>query len=174
MRPAGIHRDISADGAGELARRVGRVKEILFGHGARDAQIGAAGLNPDDPVAQIDLQHLIHPHQPEDNAIGRGQGAAGQRRTRAARHDRHALVMAQPQDRGDLFGCPGKDDGQRRTAIGGQRVAFIGARLHLVIDHRVAGQNRPKLCRDLRLAIQDTRLGLWHLHGRLLLFGKKI
>ena len=82
--------------------------------------------------------------------------------------------MAQAQDGGDLFGGRGQDDGQRRTAIGGQRVALIGARLHLVIDHRVAGQNGPQLRDDLRLSVQDTRLGLWHLHGRLLGFGKKI
>ena len=50
MRPAGIHRDVARDGAGELARRVGGVEEALVRDGARDGEVGDAGFDPGGPV----------------------------------------------------------------------------------------------------------------------------
>jgi len=45
MHAAGILRDIAADAAGDLRRRVGRVIEVLMRHGLRDGEVGDARLH---------------------------------------------------------------------------------------------------------------------------------
>ena len=53
MRAAGIHPDIAADHAGELAGRVGRIEEALLLHRldpAAEAGTGATATHPSDPA----------------------------------------------------------------------------------------------------------------------------
>ncbi len=147
MRPARIHRDIARDGAGKLRRRIGGVEEILLLDRAGHGQVRAPGLDPDVAVLVVGLDHLVHPRDAQDHAIRRRQRAAGKRRARPARHDRHAHVMADLQHGRDLFGRTGQDHGQRRAAIGGQRVAFIGAGFGNVGNHAAVGQD-PRAARQ--------------------------
>ena len=46
MRAARVHADVAGDGAGELARRIGRVEEALMRDRAGDAEIGDARSAP--------------------------------------------------------------------------------------------------------------------------------
>ena len=117
---AGVHRDVAGDGAGELARRVGGVEEILVLDRRRDAEVGAAGLHPDEAVLGIDLEDLV---QPRDARAARSPPWAAPRRRgcpRAARHHRDALGVADAQDGGDLLGGGGQHHRQRRAAVGGE------------------------------------------------------
>ena len=72
MRAAGIHVDVAADHAGELARRIGCVKEALIRHRVGDADIGHAGLHGGATIGVVDVQDLVHPHQ-SDNKPHLGQ-----------------------------------------------------------------------------------------------------
>ena len=78
-----------------------------------------------------------------------------------------------PEDGGDLGGRGRQGHGQRRAAIGRQRVAFIGAGFLRVVDHRIRGQHRAQGRDDLRRAGDDARIGRGHGdgHGSASLFG---
>ncbi len=164
MRPAGVHRDIARDRAGELAGRVGRVEEILVLHRPGYAEIGPSGLHPDEAVLIVGFQHVREPRHAEDHAIGGRQRPAGETGPRAARHHRHALGMTEPKDRRHLPGRGRQHHRQRRTAIGGQRVAFVGLDLGGVGNDRLPGQDRAQPRDDLGLAREDGRIGFGHLH----------
>ena len=99
MQPAGILRHIAADGAGDLAGRIGRVIEAVGLHRLGDVEIGDAGFDHDAAILVIDLQDALHaPHADQDAVLAR-QRAARQRGAGAARHDRHALGAGIVEDR---------------------------------------------------------------------------
>ena len=78
MHAAGIFRDIAADRAGDLRRRVGRVVEAGVRHRLADREIGDAGLGDDDTVVEIDLADALELAEPEQHAVGERQRAARQ------------------------------------------------------------------------------------------------
>ena len=164
MRAARIHRDIARDGAGQLRGGVGGVEEILLFDRTRDRQVGAARLHPDEAVVVIGLEHLVELRDPEDHAIGRGQRPARKRCARAAWHHRHVHLVADFQHRRDLFSVGRQHRGERRALIGGERVAFIGAGLGLVRNHRIFRQDGAQAGDDLCLAGQNACIGCRHLH----------
>jgi hypothetical protein len=143
MRPAGIHRDIARDGAGQLARRIGRVEEILFLHRAGHAQVRAPRLHPDEAVVVVDFQHPVQARHAKDHAIGGGQRAPGQRCARPARDHGNALRMADLHDRRDLFGA---ERAARRPAAG---ICRRSARR----THRRAYRGPPPLTRAVARVI---------------------
>ncbi len=87
MRAARVHPDIAADGAGELRGGIGRVEEPVGPDGLRDREIGDAGLDARVAVGEVDLENAAHLAQAEDDRVLLRNGAAGQRGSRAARHD---------------------------------------------------------------------------------------
>ena len=164
MRPARIHRDITRDGTGQLARRVRRVKEAILFDRACDAQVGPSGLHLDDAVGVIGFDHVIHAGHAKDHAVGRGQRPTRQRRARAARHHRHAFLVADAQHVRHLLRCIGQHRHHRGAFIGGQRVTFIGARLAFVGNHGIIRQNLTQPFNDTRLAGDHTLTGNRHFH----------
>ncbi len=74
--------------------------------------------------------------------------------------------MADAEDGGHFRSRGGQDGGQRRTAVGGERIAFVGAGLGLVMDHGVLGQDGEEAFDDPRLAGEDQRIGDRHVHER--------
>ena len=76
MNAAGIFRHIAADGAGDLARWIGRVIETLCLHGPRHRGIGDARLHHNAAIVIIDFQDPVHAREAEQNAIGQRQRAA--------------------------------------------------------------------------------------------------
>jgi hypothetical protein len=165
MRAARIHRDIAADGTGKLRRGIGRVEETLRLHRAGDGKIGAPGLHADEAVVEIGFQHRGHSRHTKDHAVGRGQRPARKRGAGAARHHGHTHLVTDRQRVRHLLRGRGQDRGHGRAPVGGERVAFIGARFRRVRDHRVGGQDRAQARHELGLARQDRGVRRGHLHG---------
>ncbi len=154
MRAARVHADIAADHAGELARRVGRVEELLSPHRLGDAGIGDAGLHHGEAVGVVDLEDAVHPHHADHHGIGERQRAAGQAGAGAARDHPHPLLVQQAQDRGDLLGGFRQHDGERRLAIGGEPVGLVGAQPDRIGDHAGCRHERAQPRHD-RVAAGD-------------------
>ena len=91
MRAAGVHVDVAADHAGELAGRVGRVEEAAGPDRVGDADIGDAGLHHGAAIGVVDVEDAVHPHHADDHGILHRQRAAGQRRAGAAGHHANAV-----------------------------------------------------------------------------------
>ena len=60
VRPAGVRRDVAADRAGLLRRRVGRVVQAEVRDRAAEVEVEHAGLDPGDPSLDVDLEHPVH------------------------------------------------------------------------------------------------------------------
>ena len=95
MSAAGIGRDIAADGASDLARRVGRVKEAVARDRIGNAGIGDAGLDARHAACEIDVEHLAHAREAKHDRVLERQGAARERGARAPRHDLDMVVVAE-------------------------------------------------------------------------------
>ncbi len=76
VHAAGILGDVAADGAGDLARRIGGVVEALVLHRPGDAEVGDAGLGDHAAVVEIDFQDPVEPGHRQQHAVGQRQGAA--------------------------------------------------------------------------------------------------
>ena len=165
VHAAGIFRDIAADRAGDLRRRIGRVVEAGMRHRLADGEIGDAGLGDDDAVVEIDLADALELAEPQQHAVGERQRAAGQRGAGAARHHLDALRMAVFQDLRDLFGGIRQHHDHRRLAIGGQPVGLVGAHLGRAVDHALARHDRAQRRHDLGAARQHRLVGFRHHDG---------
>ena len=96
MRAAGVHGDVAGDGAGELARRIGRVEEARMRDRLGDGEVGDAGLHARGAVVEIDVEDAVHLGDAEDDGVLLREGAAGERGAGAARHDLDAIGVAEP------------------------------------------------------------------------------
>ena len=163
---AGIHRDVAGNGAGKLTGGIGRIEEAAFGDIAADGKIGDAGLDPNETVVVIGFQHLVHAGNPDDDGIGGGKRATCQRGAGTARNDRQAHFAADAQNRGNLVRAAWQAHGQRRAAIGGQRIAFVGKRLFRIVDNAILADRGLKRCDDFGFARQDRAIGFRHLDER--------
>ncbi len=94
MRAAGVHGDVAADGAGELARRIGRIEEARVSHRVRNGEVGDARLHGRRAVVKIDVENPVHARQADHNRVTSGQRAARQRRAGAARHNLNPVLAA--------------------------------------------------------------------------------
>ena len=165
MRPARVHGDVARNGAGQLAGRVRRVKPPVGFDSPCHRQIGAARLHPNEAIVVIRLDHAVHPRHTQHHAIGGGKTAPRQRGARAARHDLDTHLAAQAQNGGNLGRRARQNHRQRRAAIGGKRITFIGARLGGVGDHGIGRQHAAQ-ARDQPIAAGDNPLiGQWHIHS---------
>ncbi len=115
VRPSGVLRHIAADGAGALARRIGRVEVLAPLRGERDIQIHDARLNHCALVGVIDFQNPVHARETDDDSAGARNRSAAQSRAGAAAYNRHTVLAADLDDRDDVFGRARKnhDIGQR-------------------------------------------------------------
>ncbi len=135
VRAAGVLRDVAAHRADHLGRRVGRVEQPVRRRGLRHRQVGHARLDDRAPRHRVDLKHPAHPRHDDEHALGVRQGAAGQAGAAAARHERHAGVRADPDDRGDLGRGLRQHDERGHGAVRGQPVALVGPQLERVGEH---------------------------------------
>ena len=127
VHPAGVLRHIAADGAGDLAGRIGRVVEAVAFHRLGDREVGDARLHHGDAVVVVDLEDAVELRHAEQDAVGQRQRAARQRGAGAARHDLHFVGAAVGEDlpRPGRW-SPAARTSMRRLAIGGQAVGFVG------------------------------------------------
>ena len=115
VRAARVLRDVAADRAHDLARRVGRI-EVRRRDSVGDREVRHARLGHDARVRQVDLEDPPQPREPDQDAVLDGQRAAREPGARAARHPRHLALVARAHDPPDLVGRPGQDRGARLRA----------------------------------------------------------
>ena len=165
MHAAGIFRDIAADRAGDLRRRVGRI--IVSGVRDRlaDGEIGHARFGHDHAVVEIDLADALEFAKPEQHAIGQRQRAAGQRGAGAARHHLDALLEAIFQNLRNLFGGFGKNHHHRRLTIGHQAIGFVRDHFGGAVDHALARHDRAQRRDDGVAAAKDRLIRCGHHDG---------
>ena len=94
VRPAGVLGDVAADGAGALARRVGRVVEAVLGDRLAQVEVDHARLDQRRPVLDVDLEDALHARHRDEHAADRRDGAAAEPGTGAARHHRQVVLAA--------------------------------------------------------------------------------
>ena len=149
MRSTGVLRDVPADGADDLARRVRREVEVVLRHGGRDAGVGDTGLYDRALVLDIDGEELTHPLQADHDAVGHGQGAAGQPSAGSAGDERDSLPGTHPHDGGDLFGRLRQYHQRRHNPETGQAVAFVGVQLGWCGNQSTLADEAPDLAPHL-------------------------
>ena len=152
MHAAGVFGHVAANGAGDLARRIGCVVQAEGRRRLADGQVAHAALHGGGARGAVDLHDLVELAQRQRDAHRVRQRAAAQARAGAARHHRQAEFMAGAQHRGDLrFGFRQRHQ-QRQLAVGGEAVAFVGHGVLALPEQRVRRQQRRQRGHRLRLA----------------------
>lgn len=106
---AGVFRHVAADG-GDLHRaRVGRVEEADGRRRVCDGERGHARFDEHGEIRAVHFEDAVHPRGAHHDAIGRGQAAAAEARSGAARDDGGARGVGQLEDAHDLL--RGRDEG---------------------------------------------------------------
>ena len=136
VRAAGVLRDVAADRADLLARRVGRVVVAVRRRRLAHLQVDDAGVEDRALVGRVDLADGAHLRQHDQHAVGVRQRAAGQPGARAAGDERHPGVVAGPHRRGDLPGAAGEDHDRGRHLVVREAVALVRPQLGPVGQHR--------------------------------------
>ena len=157
MGAAGVHGDVAGDGAGELARRIGRVEEALVRDRLADAEVGDAGLDAGGAVLEVDLEHAVHLGDAEDDRVLRRDRAARERGAGAARHDLEPCSWQKRSTADDLLGRRRQHDRQRQPAVGGQRVGLVGAAL-VLRGHESLGRDKAGEAGDDLVAAGEDAL----------------
>ncbi len=98
VRAARVLGDVAADRADLLARRVGRVVEAVWRHGLGHREIRDPRLDDHPPALEIDLDDPVHPGERDDDSVRVRHGPAREAGTRAAGHERHAVIVAGADD----------------------------------------------------------------------------
>ena len=78
MGTTGVHRDISRNGASQLAGWIWCIEEAHLFHSAGDAKVCAARADANVTIWVVGFQYRIQTGRTKDYAIGRGQSATGQ------------------------------------------------------------------------------------------------
>ena len=124
-RAAGALRDVAAERAQPQRRRIGRIEETDLLD--RVLQVSGDDVRLDDrqQVGLVDFQDAVHPLERQHHAAARRHRAAGVAGAGAARHERHAVLVAQRRDRRHLMDVRRQDDGVSRRATL-QRIGAVG------------------------------------------------
>jgi hypothetical protein len=126
MRAAGVFRDVAANGANRLRRRIGCIEIISGLNATGDLQVDDSGLYHNARIGNIDFEDAIHARQAEDDSVCDRQRASAQARPRAARDERKSFAMAEPHDGLNLVGRRRKQNRAGQYAKIRETVAFVG------------------------------------------------
>ena len=171
VHAAGVFGHVAADGARDLAGRVGCIVEAAVLHGMGDGEVGDARLRHDAAVVDVDLKDPPEPAHAQQHAVGQRQRAARQGGAGAARHHLDAVAAAVAQHLGHLGGGFRQHDHHRQGAVGGQRVALVDPPLRFGVGHAFAGHDAAECGDDLAASYQHVLVGYGHLYHRVLLPG---
>ena len=174
VHAAGIFRDIAADRAGDLRRRIRRVIKSFVRDRLADGEIGDAGLDHGHAVVEIDLAHALELAEPQQHAVRERQRAARQRRAGPARHHLDAVVVAIFQNLRDLLGGVRQHHHHRRLAIGGQRIGLVGQHLGGARDHALARHDLAQRGDDFVAAVKHRLIGFRHHDGHQKTSGRRV
>ena len=162
VHAARILRDVAADGAGDLARRIRRVVEAVGGHGRADGEIGDSGLDHGAAVGGVDLEDAVELAEAHGHPVGEGQRAARKPGAGAARHHLDAARTAKREDAAHLAGAARQDDDHRQRPIGAETIAFEGAQRARVVDDVVGREDVAQRGDEVLAPSDHARVGLGH------------
>ncbi len=111
MRSTGVRGDVPADRARLLGGRVGRVVEAEAGHRVGQVEVEDAGLDPGDPIVDVDLEHPVHLRRDDHQRLVDRSRAAGEPGSAAPGDERATVTRCDLHRARDLFGRAGKADG---------------------------------------------------------------
>ncbi len=166
MHPAGVFRDIAADGASDLRRWVGRVIKSPRLDGPGNGKILHAGLNARATVFVIDLQNAIKLRHAKQQTVFKRHRAARQRCARTARNDLDVHFRSEAQDRLNLLDRFRQDDNHRQGAIHGEGVTLVSAARGFINDQALRRQQGSKPPDDLVPPREDSGLRRRHDQGQ--------
>ena len=135
VRAAGVLRDVAADRADLLRRRVGRVVEPVGGDGTRNVEVRDPRLDNDLAALDVDLEDPRQSRERDDDPLRDRQRTSGEAGTRAPRNERQPLVVADAHDRLHLVHRAGQRDERRHNAVTRQSVALVCAQLLRLANH---------------------------------------
>ena len=87
VRPAAVLRDVAADRARGLARRIRRVVQAVRAGRARERHVHCAGLDDREPVQRIDAQDVVEAIEPDHHGVAARERARRESGARAARDE---------------------------------------------------------------------------------------
>ena len=125
VRAAGVGGDVAADRTRPLRTRVGGVVVAVRLQRVRQPDVDDARLDDGVAVADVHFQNLPQPGRGDHYPAADRHAAAGQRRARAAGHERHVELDAGFDHRDDLLGRFGKDNDVGRVLLDGEPVALV-------------------------------------------------
>ena len=114
----------------------------MLGHGRLEVVVDHPRLDDAEQVVPVDLEHLVHPGQVEDDAAVDRVGPAGQAGAGAPRHDGRTQLGADPHDLLHLGFRAGPDT--RGRPSGGRPLGLVmghGREDVGIRDDAVAGQD---------------------------------
>ena len=123
--PAGVGRHVAAQRAGPLAGRVRSEVVAGPGQGPPELHVQRPGLDHGKPVAEIDLEDLLHVREHDHHAPADRQAPACKAGPSPPCHHGHAVLRAEPEDAGDLIGRMGKDHRVRPVLFDREPVALV-------------------------------------------------
>ncbi|EDT02922.1 hypothetical protein BamIOP4010DRAFT_3543 [Burkholderia ambifaria IOP40-10] len=154
---AGIFRDVAADRAGDLRRRIGCVVQPVRRGGFRNREVAHAGLHGGRARVRIDLDDAREACERQHDAVADRQRAARQARARAARHDRHFHAAADLHDPLHLRFGFGQRDREGQPPVRGQAVAFVRRGVFVAEQQAMRRQHGHQRLHDFALALRAGR-----------------
>jgi hypothetical protein len=149
VRAAGVLRDVAADRADLLARRVRCIEVALTGNRAAHVEVDDTGLDNDALV--IDMHGADHrqPRQHDENAGLDRKRATGQPGAGAARDKGHAEFRASPYDVRHLIRGVRQHDETGNAAVRRKPVALIRAQRGAISNNSVRAERSDEVARQL-------------------------
>ena len=92
VRTAGVRRDVAADRAGLLRRRIRRVVQPEVRDRPSEIEIEQAWLDPGDPGVGVDVEEAVHAGGDDDDGVFERRRAAGEPGAAAPGHERPAVL----------------------------------------------------------------------------------
>ena len=155
MGSARVLRDVAADRAHLLARRIGRVEVAVVGDRPRDVEVRDAGLDDDALAREVDLEDPVEARDRDDDPVRDWERATREAGPRAAGDERDAVARAETHHRLHLLGRARKHDARRLGAPARQPVAVVGRELLGLGDDVLVAERVPEVADELRSERHD-------------------
>ena len=144
VRPAGVFGRVASDGAGLLARRVGRIEQPVLRRNQGQLLVDHARLDQGGHGDLVDLQDAAHAGDLQRDSAADGHRAAGQASAGSARHDRDVVSGRDLDHRRHMLGRRCEDDRVRHGSLD-RAVALEDAQVVGRIDHRLPPDDAAQL-----------------------------
>ncbi len=156
MRTAGVLGDVTADGAGFLAGRIGCKVESEVRHVLGELQVHHAGLHHRALVLDVNLENAVHAREGDHDAALLRDRSATQASARSPRHHWYLDGRGQPHDLRHLLRGLGENHRTRRT-LADPRVVLVQHEVFRTIEDGVASGYLPEMFHDLRKGHKEQR-----------------